>query len=68
MLKYEIYQNQKDELWQWRIVDENGVEIARSRIATDHPGNCHIEITHVRQITQKGERIPHIFKKGVRPL
>lgn len=66
MYKYEVYQNQKDGLWQWRMVDGDGIEIARSRIAHDHPGDCHVELIRVRQIEQKPEQIPHIFKKGRR--
>lgn len=54
MYKYEIYQNQKDGLWQWRIADEDGREIARSRIAHAHPGDCHIEIIRVNKIDPNG--------------
>lgn len=66
MYKYEIYQNQKDGLWQWRIVDDEGKEIARSRIAHGHPGDCHIEIIRVNQIDPNG-KIATIFKKEKKP-
>lgn len=62
MYKYEIYQNQKDGLWQWRMVDEDGREIARSRIAHGHPGECHRELIKANQIDPNG-RIKTIMKK-----
>ena len=52
-MKYEIYGNREKAKWNWRIVDDDGKVIARSVKATDHPGNCHVDIIHVGQIDPK---------------
>ena len=59
-MKYEVYQN-RDELWRWRIIDDEGVKIARSHKAWDHPGNCFSEIIRVMQIDTDLNKVTQIF-------
>lgn len=49
-MKFQVFQNKKDKLWQWRVVNQEGDEFARSRKAWGHRGNCLSEIIRVSQI------------------